>query len=66
MAHSRPETARRSDFAATMGRAECSPCQYLRIGWKGCPKLRHARCSRFDDIDCFSEAYKMIYARALP
>ncbi|MEK7408162.1 MAG: anaerobic sulfatase maturase [Acidobacteriota bacterium] len=66
-----PEIARhqrRFSFAAnkTLGRTECQVCEYEPICKRGCPKLRHARHRRFEDLDYFCESYKMAYAKCLP
>jgi uncharacterized protein len=65
-----PEIARRSrryNFASkkTLAHRECQVCEYQAICHGGCPKLRHARHGRFEDLDYFCEAYKMIYARSV-
>jgi uncharacterized protein len=68
--HSWPEIARRRlrlDFASrkALPRHECAACEYETVCRSGCPKLRHARHGRFEDLDYFCEAYKMIYAKCL-
>ncbi len=65
-----PEIARRQRryaFAAkkTLERPECQACEYQNLCRGGCPKLRHAQRRRFEDLDYFCAAYKMIYAKAL-
>jgi uncharacterized protein len=65
------EIARRQQryrFAAkkTVPHPECQVCEYQSICHGGCPKLRHGRFRRFEDLDWFCGAYKAIYARALP
>ncbi|MCC6860611.1 MAG: anaerobic sulfatase maturase [Bryobacterales bacterium] len=65
-----PEIARRQgryQFAAkkTLPRPECQVCEYQPVCHGGCPKLRHGRYRRFEDLDYFCEAYKMIYAKSL-
>jgi uncharacterized protein len=57
---------RRRQFAAkkTVPHAECAVCEYETICHGGCPKLRHGRNGRFEDLDYFCQAYKMIYGRA--
>jgi uncharacterized protein len=66
-----PEIARRlrrAQFAAkkTLPREECSRCEFATICQRGCPKLRHAQRGEFGDLDYFCQAYKMIFAHALP
>ncbi|MGE5568912.1 MAG: anaerobic sulfatase maturase [Rhodospirillales bacterium] len=65
-----PEIARRQrrySFAAkkTLGHPECQVCEYQPVCKRGCPKFRQGRYGRFEDLDYFCEAYKMIYAKAL-
>ena len=65
-----PEIARRRkryEFAAnkTIPHPLCQACEYQAICHAGCPKFRHARHRRFDDLDYFCPAYKMIYAKAM-
>ncbi len=57
---------RRYQFAAnkTIAHADCQVCEYQSICHSGCPKFRHARHGRFEDLDYFCPAYKMIYAKA--
>ncbi len=62
-----PEIARRSrrySFASkkTLAHPECQVCEYQSICHGGCPKFRHGPHRRFDDLDYFCQAYKMIYA----
>ena len=42
----------------------CQRCEWQSICHQGCPKHRHDRYRRFEDLDYFCQAYKMIYARA--
>jgi len=70
MQDSWPEIARRQRrlaFASkkTLFRPECRACPYDPLCHGGCPKLRHGPYRRFEDLDYFCEAYKMIYARCL-
>jgi uncharacterized protein len=63
------EIARRQtrySFAAkkTLAHPECQVCEYAPICHGGCPKLRHGQHGRFEDLDYFCQAYKMIYAKA--
>lgn len=60
--------ARRYTFAAkkTLAHPECQVCEFQSICHGGCPKTRHGPHRRFDDLDYFCQAYKMIFARAVP
>jgi len=65
-----PEIARRTrrySFASkkTLAHPECQACEYQSICHGGCPKFRHGPHARFEDLDYFCAAYKMIYARSL-
>lgn len=65
-----PEISRRQrrySFAAkkTLPRSECQLCEYLSLCHGGCPKLRHAPHRRFEDLDYFCPAYKMVFAKSL-
>ncbi len=65
-----PEIARRArrySFASkkTLAHPECQACQYQSICRGGCPKFRHGPHGRFEDLDYFCQAYKMIYARSV-
>lgn len=57
---------RRYQFAAnkSLPHAECAVCEYGSLCHGGCPKLRHAPRRRFDDLDYFCPAYKMIFEKA--
>jgi uncharacterized protein len=57
---------RRYHFAVTktLAHPECEVCEYQAICHGGCPKLRHGPHRRFEDLDYFCKAYKMIYAKA--
>jgi uncharacterized protein len=64
-----PEIARRQrryHFALTktLPHEECRVCQYQSICHGGCPKFRHGPHRRFEDLDYFCSAYKMIFAKA--
>jgi uncharacterized protein len=64
-----PEIARRTrrySFASkkTLAHAECQACEYQSICHGGCPKFRAGPHGRFEDLDYFCQAYKMIYARS--
>jgi uncharacterized protein len=65
-----PEIARRSrrhSFASkkTLAHPECQVCEYQSICHGGCPKFRHGPQKRFDDLDYFCQAYKMIFGRSV-
>jgi len=65
-----PEIARRTrrySFASkkTLAHPECQVCEYQSICHGGCPKFRHGPHARFEDLDYFCAAYKMIYARGV-
>ena len=64
-----PEIARRQrryNFAInkTLPHEACRVCEYQPICHGGCPKFRHGPHRRFEDLDYFCQAYKMIFARA--
>ena len=70
MLDSWPEIARRTrryNFASkkTLAHPECQVCEYQSICHGGCPKFRHGPHARFEDLDYFCTAYKMIYARSV-
>ena len=48
----------------SLPRPECSACEYLPLCHGGCPKDRHARGGRFEDLDYFCSSYKAVFARA--
>ncbi len=58
---------RRYNFATkkTLAHPDCQVCEYQSICHGGCPKFRHGRHGRFDDLDYFCQAHKMIYARSV-
>ena len=58
---------RRFAFAANkaLPAPECSRCEYASICHGGCPKTRHGPRRRFEDLDYFCAAYKMIFAKAV-
>ena len=65
-----PEISRRQrrySFAAkkTIAHLECQVCEFQSICHSGCPKLRHGPNGRFEDLDYFCAAYKMIYRRSV-
>lgn len=69
MVDSWPEITRRQrryEFSQTkrIPHPECQRCEWQSICHQGCPKHRHDRYRRFEDLDYFCQAYKMIYARA--
>lgn len=45
--------------------ADCEACEYLDLCHGGCPKHRHDPMRRFDDLDYFCAAYKMIYGKSV-
>ncbi len=57
---------RRYQFAMnkTLPHEECRVCEYQPICHGGCPKFRHGPHRRFEDLDYFCRAYKMIFAKA--
>ncbi|MGH9672850.1 MAG: SPASM domain-containing protein, partial [Bryobacteraceae bacterium] len=59
--------AKRYSFAQkkTLAHPECQVCEYASICHGGCPKFRHGPLGRFEDLDYFCAAYKMIYARSV-
>jgi uncharacterized protein len=58
---------RRYSFASnkTLAHPECQACEYQSICHGGCPKFRHGPNRRFDDLDYFCQAYKMIYGKSV-
>ncbi len=58
---------RRYSFASkkTLAHPECQICEYQSICHGGCPKYRHGPHARFEDLDYFCQAYKMIYAHSV-
>ncbi len=58
----------RYNFAAkkTVPHPECQVCEFYSVCKGGCPKLRHGRYKRFEDLDYFCASYKQIYAKAIP
>jgi uncharacterized protein len=64
------EIARRTkryNFAGkkTLAHPECQVCEYQSVCHGGCPKFRHGPNRRFEDLDYFCAAYKMIFGRAV-
>ena len=59
--------ARRYSFASkkTLAHPECQVCEYQSICHGGCPKYRHGPNRRFEDLDYFCPAYKMIFGRTV-
>jgi uncharacterized protein len=57
---------RRYSFASkkTIAHPECQVCEYQSVCHGGCPKFRHGPNRRFEDLDYFCAAYKMIFAKA--
>jgi uncharacterized protein len=65
-----PEIARRQKryaFATkkTLAHPDCQVCQYQSICHGGCPKTRHGPQRRFEDLDYFCQAYKMIFDKCV-
>jgi uncharacterized protein len=65
-----PEIARRQrryNFAGkkTLAHPECQVCEYQAICHGGCPKTRHGPQKKFEDLDYFCQAYKMIFGKAV-
>jgi uncharacterized protein len=58
---------RRFSFASkkTLAHPECQICEYQSICHGGCPKFRHGPHGRFEDLDYFCSAYKMIFAKSV-
>jgi len=58
----------RYNFAVqkTVPHPECQVCEFYSVCKGGCPKLRHGRYKRFEDLDYFCASYKAIYAKAIP
>jgi len=58
---------RRYEFAGkkSIPHAECQRCEWQSICHQGCPKFRHAPNRRFEDLDYFCQAYKMIYSKSV-
>jgi uncharacterized protein len=64
-----PEIAarrKRYEFAGkkAVPHAECLACEWQSICHGGCPKMRHGRNKKFEDLDYFCGAYKAIYAKS--
>ena len=64
------EIARRQQryrFAAnkTIPHPECQACEYQSLCHGGCPKHRHDPRHRFDDLDYFCSAYKMVFGKTV-
>lgn len=59
---------KRYSFASkkTLAHPECQVCEYQSICHGGCPKSRQGPNKRFEDLDWFCGAYKMIFAKAVP
>jgi uncharacterized protein len=57
---------RRFSFASkkTIAHPDCQICEYQSICHGGCPKFRHGPNGRFEDLDYFCSAYKMIFAKS--
>ena len=66
-----PEIARRQqryNFAAkkTLAHPVCQVCEWQSLCHGGCPKHRQDRYRRFEDLDYFCAAYKMMFAKSVP
>ena len=65
-----PDGQRREASSAaakkTIAHPECQVCEWQPICRGGCPKHRHDRYRRFEDLDYFCSAYKTIYAKSVP
>jgi uncharacterized protein len=66
-----PEIARRQQrysFAAkkSLPHPVCQACEWQSICHAGCPKHRHDRYRRFEDLDYFCAAYKMMFGKTVP
>lgn len=57
---------RRFEFASkkALAHPDCQVCEYQSICHGGCPKFRAGPQHRFEDLDYFCAAYKMIFAKA--
>ncbi|MDE3198024.1 MAG: anaerobic sulfatase maturase [Acidobacteriota bacterium] len=57
----------RASFAGkkSVPHAECAVCEFSEICHGGCPKLRHGPNRKFEDLDYFCGAYKMIFSKAV-
>ena len=65
-----PEIARRQKRYSFAGKKaiahpECQVCEYQSICHGGCPKSRHGPQRKFEDLDYFCGAYKMMFAKAV-
>ena len=58
---------KRFQFAAnkSVPHPDCDVCEYVNLCHGGCPKHRHDPKGRFDDLDYFCGAYKMIFEKSL-
>ena len=64
-----PEIARRQtrhNFATkkTIAHPECQACEFQSLCHGGCPKLRHGQHGRFEELEYFCTAYKMIFRKS--
>ena len=59
--------SRRFQFASNkkLGHPDCQECEYQSICHGGCPKFRAGPRRRFEDLDYFCHAYKMIFAKTI-
>ena len=58
---------RRFQFASkkALAHPECQACEFQSLCHGGCPKFRSGPQRRFEDLDYFCSAYKMIFAKAV-
>ncbi len=59
---------RRYSFARkkTLAHPECEVCEWQAMCHGGCPKSRYAMNRRFEDLDYFCEAYRMMFRKTVP
>lgn len=44
---------------------DCDACEYETLCWRGCPHTRRSARGKFEDLDYFCAAYKMIFGKAV-
>jgi uncharacterized protein len=49
----------------TIPHPECQRCEWQSLCHGGCPKFRHGPRRRFEDLDYFCAAYKMIFGKTV-
>lgn len=64
-----PEMARREkrwEFSRkkALPHEECLACEWKKLCHGGCPKSRQGMNGKFEDLDHFCEAYKMVFEKA--